>query len=116
MFAWILQISFISISIIYLVHHLIDFFKSMLTVPKIKDLVENPSKKYKKMFRQINEEDSNNENSEKPLDITNLIPDNTNENPMKRDLKLFLKKQLKSNLTDNITDVFSLDSNYSSYN
>ena len=39
MLSWILQITIISIVLIFLVHYLFNFFKSTLTVPKIKDLV-----------------------------------------------------------------------------
>ena len=41
MLSWIIQISLISIIFIFLIHHLIGFFKSTLTVPKIIDLVNN---------------------------------------------------------------------------
>ena len=46
MLSWVIQITLISIILIFLVHHLINFFKSTLTVPKIKDLVNTSSKKY----------------------------------------------------------------------
>lgn len=110
MLAWVLQISIISVTIIYLVHHLIDFFKSMLTIPKIKDLVDVPSQKYKNLFSQM----SNEPNKPATYTTNDLIP-KTEENPMKRDLKLFLKKQMNSS-PDNTTDIMSLDSNYSPYN
>jgi hypothetical protein len=50
MLSWIIQITIISIILIFLVHHLINFFKSTLTVPKIKDLVNTPNKKYENMY------------------------------------------------------------------
>jgi hypothetical protein len=53
MLSWIIQISIVSIIFIFLVHHLIGFFKSTLTVPKIKDLVNSPSQKYQYMFDTI---------------------------------------------------------------
>lgn len=53
MLSWIIQISLISIILIFLVHHLIGFFKTTLTVPKIKDLVNSPSQKYQHMFDTI---------------------------------------------------------------
>ena len=49
MLSWVLQITIISIVLIFLVHHLINFFKSTLTVPKIKDLVNTPTQKYENM-------------------------------------------------------------------
>ena len=48
MLTWIIQISLISIIFIFLVHHILMFFKKKLTVPKIKDLVNSPNKKYEK--------------------------------------------------------------------
>ena len=44
MLSWVIQITVISIVLIFLVHHLINFFKSTLTVPKIKDLVTERQK------------------------------------------------------------------------
>jgi hypothetical protein len=59
MLSWIIQISLISIILIFLVHHLIGFFKTTLTVPKIKDLVNSPSQKYQHMFDTISKGDLN---------------------------------------------------------
>jgi len=50
MLSWIIQITLVSIILIFLVHHLIEFFKDTLTIPKIKDLVNSPTKKYENMF------------------------------------------------------------------
>jgi hypothetical protein len=36
MLSWIIQISIISIILIFLVHYLFNFFKEKLTVPKIR--------------------------------------------------------------------------------
>ena len=54
MLTWIIQISFISIIFIFLVHHLLMFFKSTLTVPKIKDLVNSPNEKYQHIYEIFN--------------------------------------------------------------
>ena len=51
MLSWVIQITLISIILIFLVHHLINFFKSTLTVPKIKDLVNTSSKKYENIYK-----------------------------------------------------------------
>ena len=103
MFAWILQITIISITFIFLVHHLIYFFKSMLTVPKIKDLVDSPSQKYKNIFDTISKQSNNNNNNHANninISVENLLPKESN---MKSELKMFLKKQLNvenSGVTD----------------
>jgi len=59
MLSWILQITFVSIILIFLVHHLIDFFKNTLTIPKIKDLVNSPTKKYENMFLTMKQGNAN---------------------------------------------------------
>ena len=116
MLSWILQISIISIIFIFLVHHLLCFFKTTLTVPKTKDLVNSPIKKYQDIFDTIANTNTNintnfNRNRNKYLpsesdssdaDYTdiNLLPtENTissSNKDMKDELKSFLKKQLNS--------------------
>jgi hypothetical protein len=39
----------LSITFIFLVHHLVTYFMSTLTTPKIKDLVHGPQRKYKEI-------------------------------------------------------------------
>jgi hypothetical protein len=116
MLAWIIQISLISLIFIFLVHHLIGFFKTTLTVPKIRDLVNSPSQKYKNIFDTINTNmsmstisltDSNsNSNSYTAIDLLPSSPSQTYTSPslddstkdmMKDELKSFLKKQLNTN-------------------
>jgi hypothetical protein len=113
MFTWILQITIISIIFIFLVHHLIEFFKSTLTIPKIKDLVDSPSQKYKNIFNQLSKQPDLSSSSS--YSTTDLLPPPPQENEMKRELKSFLKKQLNVNSSDNASDVYSMDSTYSPY-
>lgn len=117
MFTWILQITIISIIFIFLVHHLIEFFKSTLTIPKIKDLVDSPSQKYKNIFNQLSKQpdSSGSSLSSSSYSTTDLLPPPPQENEMKRELKSFLKKQLNVNSSDNASDVYSMDSTYSPY-
>ena len=132
MLYWAVKITIISIVLVILVHHLINFFKSTLTVPKIKDLVNKPSQKYENMYNIINNSnnnnnnnnnsnsnDSNNKNQENDYTLIDLLP-TKEENNMKDELKNFLKTQLKnSNSID--TNISPLHSNndgnisYSSY-
>lgn len=120
MLSWVIQITIISIVLIFLVHHLINFFKSTLTVPKIKDLVNTPTQKYEDMYNIIN----NNQKSYKNLNVENeyslidLLPKKEETN-MKDELKNFLKSQLNNSKTSG-TDISSLDSisntnSYSNY-
>ena len=106
MLFWIIQISVISIIFIFLVHHLLMFFKTTLTVPKIKDLVNSPNQKYQNIYDTISN------SNEKYTNIDLLPNENFSNNisnisnnesvTMKNELKSFLKKQLNNNTFNNI--------------
>ena len=89
MLSWIVQITIISIVLIFLVHHLINFFKSTLTVPKIKDLVNTPTQKYENMYNIINQNKSNNLDLNKEYTLIDLLPKKDEPN-MKNELKNFV--------------------------
>jgi hypothetical protein len=124
MLSFIIQISFISIIFIFLVHHLILFFKTTLTVPKIKDLVNSSNQKYQNIYdtlynQNLDNQKLDNQKVEKYqyTDI-DLLPNNdyveTENSSMKNELKSFLKKQLNTNTNTNTNtninnDVMSLD-------
>jgi ferritin len=100
MLFWILKVTLISIVLIFLVHHLINFFKSTLTVPKIKDLVNTPTKKYENMYNIIKQPSSNEPTAnDENYTLIDLLPTNEDKPTMKNELKNFLKKQLHN--TDN---------------
>jgi len=82
MLFWIFKITIISIVLIFLFHHLLIFFKSTLTVPKIKDMVH------------VQDDLINSINSLKTTQTT--IDNPTNINSMKDDLKFFLKNKMKT--------------------
>jgi len=108
MLVWTIQISIISIIFIFLVHHLISFFKSTLTVPKIKDLVNSPNQKYQNIFDTIS---NNKEISYTSIDLL-PSPELESKN-MKDELKSFLKKQLNSdsdNTNNSNNTVMAMDS------
>ena len=129
MLSWIIQISIISIIFIFLVHHLLCFFKTTLTVPKIKDLVNSPAKKYQHIFDTIsnnpntnyststNDDTNQNTNGYTELD---LLPSDTeintakNANSMKDELKHFLKKQMNDS-KDDMLDTMPGNTNYASF-
>ena len=106
MLTWIIQIIFISILFIFLVHHLILFLKNTLTTPKIKDLVTYSNKKYENIYSIINSSQSTDisklntnyaNNFQDGSDIQSLPILSTNDIPsssMKDELKNFLKSQL----------------------
>lgn len=79
------------------------FFKTTLTVPKIKDLVNSPNQKYQNIYDTISHNTNTNTNTNSYTDIDLLPSDDnilTEETNMKRELKTFLKKQLNSNKVD----------------
>ena len=92
MLFWIIQTTVISVILIFLVHYLIEFFKSTLTVPKIKDLVNTSPQKYENMFNVISNKKSPSFNNE--YNIEDLIPKTNTD--MKSELKTFLKSQLNN--------------------
>lgn len=96
MLSWALQITIISIIFIFLVHHLINFFKSTLTVPKIKDLVNSPNKKYEQIYNTISNGNKDIIENKFNYDIKDLLP-KPDTDSMKSELKNFLKKQLNNN-------------------
>jgi len=55
MLPWIIQMSIISLILIILVHYLFTFFKTNLTIPKVKDLVNKPQEQYEKLFDTMNQ-------------------------------------------------------------
>jgi len=91
---WIIQSTIISIILIFLVHYLFVFFRDTLTVPKIKDLVNKPNKKYDEILSTVHVTKSKfNKKSEKTPDI---ITSETKVN-MKTQLHSFLNDLKKKN-------------------
>jgi hypothetical protein len=119
MLYWVIQITVISIILIFLVHHLINFFKATLTVPKIKDLVNSPNQKYENIYNILKKPSKDLEYSEsggyshqKEYTLIDLLP-KTDEPSMKNELKNFLKKQLHTSNAEasvNNMNISSLDS------
>ena len=56
----IIQWVIISFVLIMLVHHLYSFFKNTLTVPKVKDMVHQPTKLYNEIEQTLQSADNNN--------------------------------------------------------
>lgn len=100
MLGWIIKFAILSFIFIFLVHHLLTFFKTTLTVPKIKDLVNSPNEKYQHIYDSLQNMESSSTPSYTSIDLlppsTNI---NTNTNSMKDELKTFLKSQLTSGST-----------------
>ena len=109
MLFWTLQITIISIILIFLVHNLIIFFKSTLTVPKIKDLVNAPAQKYEHMYNTMSSRDYTDSLLPPEIGIfkpgASPVPD---VKSMKDELKNFLKNKIKED--SGTSTIASLDS------
>ena len=111
MLIWSIQTTIISIILIFLVHHLITFFRNTLTVPKIKDLVNAPTQKYENMYQIIS---SHTPPIIHSVDFTGE-EESISSNPkhdissMKDELKSFLKKQFHNENIAGSTDISSLN-------
>jgi hypothetical protein len=111
MLTWIIQITIISFIFIFLVHHLFQFFRDTLTVPKFKDLVNTPNKKYENIYEILSKQDNHNKNNNTRNTINDsysttdihLLPmmqettQSSINSSMKDELKNFLKSQLQPN-------------------
>ena len=129
MLFWTIQVTIISIILIFLVHHLLVFFKTNLTTPKVKDLVNAPTQKYDAIFNAMNFNAMNTSTAHSSTHINNisleelLPPIQPDPVDMKNELKQFMKKQFKennnpSNSTINLDSFNSSSSStmqYSSY-
>lgn len=109
MFIWIIKVSILSVTFIFLIHYLINFFKNNLTVPKIKDLVNVSNQKYDEMYNVIGKNYKNKEvlntfncstnNDQIGYTEFDLLPQPSTQDEgesMKDELKQFLKTQLNT--------------------
>ena len=58
MLLFILKWAIISFILIVLIHYLYSFFKTTLTIPKVRDLVNKPTERYNEMIDTIKYNDS----------------------------------------------------------
>ena len=114
MLLWTIQMSILSIILIFLVHHLIVFFKNTLTIPKVKDLVNAPIQKYEEMYEIIHSSKKDERNI--PARTEDATQGGTSIYSLD-ELKFFLKKQMNVDNTkqDAASFSFNNESNYSLY-
>ena len=95
MLLYIVKFSFISLLIIILTHYLYKYFTSLLTTPKVKDLVFVPTKKYDELYELIKQDKQDKQDKQ---GIKAQFP----ENPIKSnlDMKSELKKYLNTQLSN----------------
>ena len=120
MLYWTIKITIISIILIFLVHHLISFFTSTLTVPKIKDIMSSSSHKYELIYNIISKPDvaphqyihqplhENDESYNKTTSI-DLLPNASSDDNMKNELKNFIKNQMNKNTDMGTTNIADID-------
>jgi hypothetical protein len=99
MVLWILFISLLSFTFIFIAHNIFLFFKSTLTTPKIKDYIHSPTKSYNEIYKtlqKIDNIDSSIENTTLIEDLTDNKSNTKDKEKMKYDLKTFLKNQIPS--------------------
>jgi hypothetical protein len=53
MWSWIIKVTLFSLLLIFLIHYLYSFFKTTLTSPKLKDLVNKPQAKYNTIYKSL---------------------------------------------------------------
>jgi len=110
MILWCIQVSIISLVIIYLIHQIIIFLKTTYTVPQVKDYVDQPKKQYDKIYQTINNSNNSNNNN---IDAVEPIENACfNRDEMKNELQNYLKQEhanetLNSN-TDDIPNTTSI--------
>jgi hypothetical protein len=97
MWSWIIKVAVVSFLFIFLLHYLYSFFKTTLTSPKIKDLVNKPMRKYDSIYDSLENNKSYIEESESAhAHIRNALLSNSTsmQNPAKQNMKDELKKYL----------------------
>jgi len=86
MFLFVLQSTILSVIFIYIAHSLFLYFRDTITVPKIKDLVNAPSKQYMDMYGIISKNKDHDDDYEYDND--------------KEDIRQIVSADMKNELTD----------------
>ena len=114
MLYWTIKITIISITLIFLVHHLISFFTSTLTVPKIKDIMTSSSQKYELIYNVISKPDAHGNPPQNMYNKTtsiDLLPNASSDDNMKLELKNFIKTQMNQKTEMGTTNISDIDYN-----
>jgi len=84
----------ISLLLIALIHYLYSFFKDTLTIPKIKDLVNKPAKRYDEMFDILSKRQGVEQHIQSQ---SNIQHESMQNESMQEELKNFLNELKKPN-------------------
>ncbi len=113
MWMWIIKVTMISILLIFLLHYLYTFFKTTLTSPKLKDLVNKPQEKYNTIYNSLKSAgDGGVQNLGEDANNANSIPI-SNPSSMKDELKKYLKEL---NISSNTSNTINTSSNSNTEN
>jgi len=83
----------ISLTLIALIHYLYGFFKDTLTIPKVKDLVNRPAKRYDEMFNLMNNKSIG--QGEEQMQMQSMGQQSMGQQSMQDELKNFLSELKK---------------------
>ncbi len=97
----------ISLILIMLIHHLFNFFRDTLTVPKVKDLVKQPQNSYEHIETLTKQSDSN------TTSIKDIKVVENDTDTMKNELKNFFNELKQNNQTISTNNPFSENKLYS---
>jgi hypothetical protein len=105
MWGWIIKVTMISLLLIFLLHYLYSFFKTTLTSPKLKDLVNKPQEKYNTIYNSLKSAgDGGVQNLGDDIKNSSENSNNTNSSSMKDELKKYLKElNVSSNNSSNVS-------------
>ena len=106
MWGWIIQVTIISLLLIFLLHYLYSFFKTTLTSPKLKDLVNKPQEKYNTIYNSIQSAGNSGsynlgEDREKYTNNNSTVSATSVSTSMKDELKKYLSDLNGSNSNSN---------------
>jgi hypothetical protein len=96
---WFIQVSVVSLIIIFVIHNLYTFFKETLTVPKIKDMVKRPQQRYDTLFRELRNQVAENANANANASANSIVNSSSNADDMKNELKRYLMDLNSSHTT-----------------
>ena len=96
---WFIQVSVVSLIIIFVIHNLYTFFKETLTVPKIKDMVKRPQQRYDTLFRELRNQVAENANANANSSANSIVNSSSNADDMKNELKRYLMDLNSSHTT-----------------
>ena len=112
MLLWVFQQIVISLVVIVLIHSIYKFLQNNLTTPKIRDLVNKPTKRYEEIYNTFKKEDKPKEEKIE-----------TSDNSMKSELQNYLKELSSQGLSNdvpkkvneqNIPEAMSFSDNFTS--